>query len=501
MKSFVNVILLLFIVFSSCSEAKVYHISPNGNDANDGSEERPWKSLSKLNELSAGDTAILHGRFNEAVDLEVSGTKDAPISIIGANAVIDGSGVDRDGFVIRPNVSHVVIKRLRITNFNNHWALALYGNNSHITISDVEIDNSDTGIHLTAGYSGEQPMFGAVFNVIIENVRSHDNAIGGLDCTPGPCYNLIIVNSSFYNNGIQAGFGADGIAIEVGDNILIKGTTSMNNGGDGIDIGSRNPLFIRKSVNVTVRECIIANNAMQGLKLWSGGKAINCLIHSNGLEGLVLVYNGEYLIQHCDVVKNAFSGGYAFTSGYPEPEPLGTQDSLTVKIENSIFAFNGGENPVGIWISKKDKFSSENSIYFSREDEEIYFEDMGESITREEIVKLNGQNLALDPDFISLEGNEFHLKATSPAIDKGAVGAEIDLDYNPRPYGKGYDMGCYEFTPAPKLTPRTMVITPVKTITSATPAGTKSAIPGFEISLALLVVVSIAYLVGKRGCR
>ncbi|MDI9610445.1 MAG: choice-of-anchor Q domain-containing protein [Archaeoglobales archaeon] len=92
------------------------------------------------------------------------------------------------------------------------------------------------------------------------------------------------------------------------------------------------------------------------------------------------------------------------------------------------------------------------------------------------------------------------MKATSPAIDKGAVGAEIDLDYNPRPYGKGYDMGCYEFTPAPKLTPRTMVTTPVKTITSATPAETpKPAIPGFEISLAIIAIVSIAcMLVGKR---
>jgi len=154
------------------------------------------------------------------------------------------------------------------------------------------------GIHLTASYSGQQPMFGAVKDVVIENVKLHDNNVGGLDCTPGPCYNLTVRDSQFYNNGIQAGFGADGIGIEVGNNVLIENVSSINNGGDGIDLCSRNPLFIDSSANVTVRESIISNNGMQGLKLWSSGRVINCLIHSNGLEGLVIVYNGEYLIQN-----------------------------------------------------------------------------------------------------------------------------------------------------------------------------------------------------------
>ena len=234
--------------------SKVYHIAPYGDDSNDGSEEHPWRSLSTINRLSPGDTVIIHGSFNEAVDVEVSGTQGNPITIIGDNAVINGTGITRDGFVLRPNTSFITIENLHITNFSNYWGLALYGNNSHISISNVEVDNCDTGIHLTAGYSGQPPMFGAVYNITIENVSAHDNSVGGLDCTPGPCYYLTVLNSSFYNNGIQAGFGADGIAVEVGNHILIKDTSSTNNGGDGIDLCSRNPLFIAGSANVTVRE-------------------------------------------------------------------------------------------------------------------------------------------------------------------------------------------------------------------------------------------------------
>lgn len=436
---FVKILALVLITIAASANAKIIDVWPG-------------QSLQEvINSAKPGDTVIIHGEFNEAVDVHVSGVEGHPIKIIGDNAVIKGNNISRDGFVFRPNSSYIVLESLRIKNFSSNWGLALYGNNTHIHISNVEIDHCETGIHLTAGYSGQEPMFGAVWDVSFESVNVHDNKVGGLDCTPGPCYNLTITNSSFHDNGIQ-GFGADGIAVEIGNNILIKNVTVFGNGGDGIDLCSRNPLFIENSANVTVRECTIANNGMQGLKLWNGGKAINCLIHSNGLEGLVIVYNGNYVIQHCDVVKNALQGGYAFTAGYPEINPLGKQDELNVIIQNSIFAFNGNltkNNPTGIWIAYSKSFTTQNSIYFNRDFEEIYFNDTGESITRDQInMNLLGVNFGVDPKFVNMNENDFHLKPMSPAIDNGTiVEIKTDLDCNPRPIGEGYDIGCYEFTP------------------------------------------------------
>ena len=67
--------------------------------------------------------------------------------------------------------------------------------------------------------------------------------------------------------------------------------------------------------------------------------------------------------------------------------------------------------------------------------------------------------------FVNPSGNDYHLLSTSPAIDAGTStdAPATDLDGNPRPCGKGYDIGAYEYqygltptvtaeTPAPNAT-------------------------------------------------
>ena len=418
---------------------ETYHISPNGNDLNSGSFTNPWKSLNSINRLKPGDVVVLHGKFNGFVEVNISGLKGKPIKIVGDNATIDGSGVLRDGVVLKPNVSYIEIENLHITNFSNHWGLALYGSNRNVSINNVEIDRCEVGIHLTVGDSGKKPWYGDVRNIKISNVYVHNNSIAGLDCTPGPCYNLSIVDSSFTYNG-KDGFGADGIAIESGNRILIKNVTSSFNAGDGIDLLSRNPLLVNESVEVVVRESIISNNGLQGLKLWKGGKVVNCLIHSNGLEGLVVVYNGDYIIQNCDIVRNALLGGYAFTSGYPEVDALDSQNKINLTIQNTIFAFNG-KNPTGLWVS--DNFTSQNCVYYDRDFEEVYINKTAHSVTRDEINSgYLGLNYGVDPKFVSL--TDFHLTIESPCVDSGIPTTNVDLEYNSRPWGEGYDIGCYE---------------------------------------------------------
>src|SRR5262249_53710338 len=48
--------------------------------------------------------------------------------------------------------------------------------------------------------------------------------------------------------------------------------------------------------------------------------------------------------------------------------------------------------------------------------------------------------------FVNAAGNDYHLSATSPAIDTGTATSApaTDFDGNPRPQGAGYDIGAYE---------------------------------------------------------
>ena len=54
----------------------------------------------------------------------------------------------------------------------------------------------------------------------------------------------------------------------------------------------------------------------------------------------------------------------------------------------------------------------------------------------------------VDPLFVNPEKNDFRLQAGSPAIDAGEHIPEVttDIDGNPRPHGKGYDIGPYEYS-------------------------------------------------------
>ncbi len=61
--------------------------------------------------------------------------------------------------------------------------------------------------------------------------------------------------------------------------------------------------------------------------------------------------------------------------------------------------------------------------------------------------------VGVDPRFVDLAGDDFHLQSTSPAVDAGEALAEVDVDYDgtPRPQGSGWDIGAFEFLPAVTL--------------------------------------------------
>ena len=54
-------------------------------------------------------------------------------------------------------------------------------------------------------------------------------------------------------------------------------------------------------------------------------------------------------------------------------------------------------------------------------------------------------NIDTDPQFVDIEGGDYHLQRGSPCIDSGTdTGLTIDFEGSPRPIGD-YDMGAFEF--------------------------------------------------------
>ena len=170
----------------------------------------------------------------------------------GEEVIIDGEGVDWNyGFGLFGNVSYMRIEGIKIRNFGG-YGLTLWGNNRHIEIVNVEVYNCETGLRMTDPYIPG----GVVENIIINGCRFHHNSMG-VDCSPGPGINVMIVNTNSSYNGREASeTWADGSAFESGQNIYVEKCVASFNCGDGFDF---------KSDTIVLNRCLCHDNARDGI--------------------------------------------------------------------------------------------------------------------------------------------------------------------------------------------------------------------------------------------
>lgn len=458
-------ILLISVLFPGILPSATYHVDanhPSASDSNPGTSDLPWLTLQHAADtVVPGDSVLVMSGTYTGVTFSGSGSSGSPITFQGesmAAVIIDG-GMEFDTGISYMNVANFSL----VENFT--WGVFLRGTNQYINVRHVVVSGGDNGFHLTWGYQGEDPLDGPVSDILIEDCFVNDGLYTGVDCTPGPCDRVTVSNVEVYGMGIEASWGADGIAFERGEYITVEDCYVHDNAGDGIDIGSRNHAGYVDGI--IVRRNRVARNHMTGIKVWAGGRIQNNVVWGQGNTPMALgAFPGTYEVINNTIAYNMWDPdfgirNYSFVVAYPNDE-TGISAACDLTLLNNIFAFNCNDDhggPTGLYLGEGVTLVSEGyNLYWSREYGEIQADFVvGDPWFSREMIAdgtwtaATGQgegNVTSDPLFVSAWPNaDVHLTSGSPAVDTGTSIGEItsDVEGNPRPSGGGFDIGAYEY--------------------------------------------------------
>ena len=419
-----------------------YFVSPSGSDAGSGSESQPWGTFQHaVDSAQSGDTVCFRGGnyvMDEPIYITQSGTSESPITFIAypdEQPILDGGGDVGGILIFEQGTSYLKISGFALRNFNI-WGVDLSGENYYVHLDHLTIEGGEAGVHFTFGDDDlASPEGGPVEHITLEDSTIYNSQYTAVDCTPGPCNNMVFRRLEVYGSGIsgESSFGADGIAISRGYPVLVEDCYVHDNGGDGIDLNSRD--YDGHAEGIVVRRNRVVGNHQNGIKLWAGGLIENNILWGQGNSALWIgTFHSDLEVINNTIAFNMWDGSYSernwvFSAGYPED--IVSLPEVNLLLVNNIFAFNTGPEvgaPTGVYLGPGVEITEHNNLYFSREDGEITSEFLDRDITRQELADgtwadLTGQgqnNLTSDPLFASgWPDVQIDLQSSSPAIDAG----------------------------------------------------------------------------------
>lgn len=388
-----------------------FFVATTGNDAAAGTSAAPWRTLQHAADVvQAGDSVTVRVGTYVGFDLRTDGTAasritfqaEAGVAINARNArTPDGinlEGADYvtiEGFALnglpRAGIRSVLNQHVTIRNntadSNGTWGI-FTGFSDDLLIENNVTTRSVAEHGIYVSNSGDRPV---IRNNLIWGNRGNGIHMNG-DLSQGGdglISGALVERNTIYDNGRGGGSGinADGVqSSRIQNNLL------YNNHASGISLyridgaaGSKNNIVVNNTV-------VQAADGRWALNIQSGSTGNT--VYNN------ILYNNHSFRGSIDVSQDSLPG---LTSNYNA-----VMDRFTTNGGNSVLTLAQWRSATG---------QDANSIIATPS--------------------------AL---FVSVAGNDYHLSATSPAIDRGTatLAPTTDRDGNPRPSGGGWDIGAYE---------------------------------------------------------
>ena len=213
----IRIICSIIMLNVSITEAKVYFVSPSGDDTGPGSRYNPWLTIQMAaNTLKAGDTVyIMSGTYSEHVIPKHSGEEDNPIVYLaypGHSPVVVGKGKIAGG-----RVGSSVVDKSQKGQFeidDKSWIVVSGLKIIHSTSAGIYIRNSS---YITIRYN--------------HTYNTFDSGIGTLRC------NNIIIDNNEVELACMGGSTAaqECLTISITDNFIVSNNHVHHGWMEGID--------------------------------------------------------------------------------------------------------------------------------------------------------------------------------------------------------------------------------------------------------------------------
>lgn len=375
-----------------------YYVATTGSDSNSGSATNPWRTMSQAATMVApGNTVhVMPGVYNESVYIKIGGTSSQRISFISDTpwgAKVTGDGTGNPAIQIR-TADYVDVVGFEVTNVNGYIGIETLSSYSHI-IGNLVHDVSG-GCKL-----GQFSLGGAGINLI---PPGHDVDVIG---------NVVHDIGDYLNpHGCETTQG-----------IYVENAPSPNPGG----------------YSTRVWNNIIFRSEADGISSWHCATQmvlVNNLAFENGQTGILVgandpgCINDNSIINNNIVVHNGWHDFCTFTD--------------TSQCPNGNHSGAGGINEGGSTGPNNKYWNnlSYQNLYNGVQNDNVHLSTGTQS----------GSIAGINPQFVNYQpdgSGNYHLQASSPAVDKGTStdAPPYDFDNYPRPYGAAYDIGPYEWHP------------------------------------------------------
>lgn len=392
-----------------------YYVSVNGNDANAGTQQAPWQTITKAaSSLSPGDTAVVgEGTYNERIKIGrpgitfvAQGTVTMQGFIVSANdTTIDGFHVDNvpasdwDGYGIKINdgVTNCTVKNNYVTHGNIGAIFTSQNSSGCKILNNKSFHNMRSGLDIRGS------------NQLAEGNEIWDT-VQYADWPQGKTY--------------PSGFQPDA------DGVLFFGNNNTFRNNYIHDVFSYNP------------DGTAVNSHTDCFQTWGQQPANNILMDGNVCDLHQIAQNAEQLTACYTtqdntgpiVVQNSLLNcGVGFFI-----KAMGTSGSFTIK-NNTIIGQLGQSPalyPAGIWVNATPSVvNATNNIIYNKVGDS-FFTKNGAVITggnnlafrsdgKVPTVGVSGATLydkstdlwAIDPLFVGSAVGDYHLQTTSPACN------------------------------------------------------------------------------------